>query len=118
MPRTEFSESLPYRFDQQEIVDMAKEMAKVRRDKALLETEAKGVAETYKGKITVLDGRGATLANLITQGFDYKLIPCCYEMNMPEEGKKTTIRMDTFEIVRVEDMSPADKQMVLDLDSQ
>lgn len=107
MKKTEF---LKYTFTEAELKEKSTQLALECRNLEEVENEKKQVVADFKSKI---EGHNATisrLSNHINSGYEYKNVECEVKMNTPKNGKKTTIRLDTNEKLRVEDMTQEEKQ--------
>lgn len=54
----------------------------------------------------------------ITSGYEYRLVECEETLGAPDANKKTIKRMDTGEVVCVENLSPEENQRVLDFEKE
>ena len=112
------TEYLRYTFSDTEIADAARDLATANRKRTSLEQRKKEVDSAIKAEIEAENSVIARLSNLIGTGFEYRDIEVRIELDTPEPGKKTIIRMDTGEEVAVKPMTDSEKQMSLDLQTQ
>lgn len=101
-----------------EIADAARELAKANARRASIEQQKKEVDSQLKGEIEAQNTVIARLAQLINAGHEYRNIDCRVELDTPEAGKKTIVRLDTGEVVNIKPMTDADRQMVIDLQAE
>ena len=104
------TEWLKYSFSEAEIKELAKKLAYETRTLEELEDQKKSVVSDFSNKITRVKASLSGLANNINNGYDFRNIDCEVLLNSPEAGQKSIVRLDTGEIVRVEDMTQNEKQ--------
>ena len=95
-------------FTDEEKVKMAKEMAQANVKKAGIEMTLKEAQAQYKSEIAAQEAIVARLSQKIHDGYEYRLVECECEYNIPERGKKTLTRIDTGE-TWVENMTDKEK---------
>ena len=95
-------------FTDEEKVKMAKEMAQANVKKAGIEMTLKEAQAQYKSEIAAQEAIVARLSQKIHDGYEYRLVECECEYNIPERGKKTIRRVDTGE-TWVEHMTDKEK---------
>ncbi len=101
-----------------EIADTARDLARANSQKKSIEDQKKEVDAQLKADIAAQDSIIGRLSALINTGHEYRNIECRIELDTPESGKKTIIRLDTGEIVNVKPMTDEDRQMALDLQTE
>lgn len=104
-PNKTATESLRYRFSENEITEIARKQADHFRERAILEEEKKRVANQYKTRIETIESEIEGCTESITTGYEIRQVECNVYWHRPERGMKTLIRLDTLEIVRVAAMS-------------
>lgn len=109
-------EFLKYEFTHEEIHAKGIELARISSEAQSIENERKAVAAEFKAKIDTKDAEIGVLGNHINNGYEYRYIQCTVILNQPNSGKKTIVRNDTNETVRVEDMTPDEMQSELEFD--
>jgi len=107
------TENLKYEFTEDEITALAKKLAYETRTLEELRDQKKSVVSDFTNKITGAEASISMLANNINNGYEYRYIDCEVSFNNPEAGQKSIIRIDTGEIVRIEDMTQAERQQNL-----
>lgn len=95
-------------FSDEEKVKMAKEMAQANVQKSGIEMALKESQAQYKSEIAAQEAIVARLSQKIHDGYEYRLVECECEYNIPERGKKTIRRVDTGE-TWVEHMTDKEK---------
>lgn len=111
-------EYLRYEYTPDEITAAAHDLATANRKRDGIEQRKKEVVASLKSEFEEQNSAIAQLANLIAMGFEYRNIEVRIELDTPEPGKKTIVRLDTGEEVSVKPMTDTDRQMVLDLQSK
>ena len=110
-----YTEFLRCEFSDEEITQAAKDLAKANQMKSTLEQRKKEVDASLKADIESQNSTIARLAQMISVGFEYRDVECRVDLDTPEAGRKTIIRLDTGEEVKVVLMTDQDKQMALEL---
>ena len=90
-------------------------MAYESKSLAELEEEKKSSASAYKSQIDATKALITKLANNVNNGYEYRNVECQIIYDDPVIGKKTYLRLDTNEIVKVEDMTKDEMQGAFDL---
>lgn len=111
------TEYLKYEFTDEEIAEVARDLAAANRKRASLEQRKKEVDAAIKAEIESENSVIGRLSNLIVVGHEYRDIEVRIELDTPEPGKKRIVRLDTGEEVAVKNMTDQDRQMVIDLQS-
>lgn len=110
--------SLRVEFTRDEIVDLARKQAESYGELNRAEEDKKAVTAQLKAKCDGIAARISELAGKITSGFEYRVVPCETRYDEPKPGLKTTVRLDTCDVVSVDPMSLAERQAELDLDKK
>lgn len=92
------------------IKDLAKELAYETRTLEETEDQKKSVVSDFTNTITGVKAKISGLANKVNNGYEFRNIDCEISFNNPEAGQKTIIRIDTGEIVKIEDMTQSERQ--------
>jgi hypothetical protein len=93
----------------------AEALARSLQDRETLEEEKKQQAHEFAER---MDGMNKSIKKAfitLQNGYEYRWISCKVLYNDPKAGEKTLVRIDTGEVVRVEDMSFAECQETLPL---
>lgn len=93
-----------------------KELAALHTKLQVLEQKKKAFNDDIKSQVAGTEANISTLSQQIGTGIEHRDVNCFWQYDRPQLGDKTLIREDTMEIVRVEEMSDADKQAELDLE--
>lgn len=80
--------------------------------------EAKAVATQLKAKCDATAARLTEASTKITNGYEYRQVRCVVKYDTPKTGQKTTIRTDLDQVVEVAEMSLAEMQLPLELESE
>ncbi|MBE2178893.1 MAG: hypothetical protein IAE97_00270 [Chthoniobacterales bacterium] len=105
--------NLQYKFSDDELRILGKELAEAQIQSRQLEDDRKRVADEWKAKISTKEAEIASLSNKVNSGYEYRDIPCEITLNEPV-GKKTARRTDTGETVWVRDLTDSERQRTLD----
>lgn len=105
-------------FTADEITAKARELAAANRKRSDIEQRKKEIDADLKARIEEQNTLVQRLSEQITVGFEYRDIECRVDLDVPEKGQKTVIRLDTGEVVEVTRMTPDDCQMALELEEQ
>lgn len=96
-----------------EILHHGRENARYQQELTQVELQAKDAAAEFKSKIENLKSNISSEARLVNNGYEYRMVECRIQLNTPEKGKKTYVRLDTGEQVGTDDMEPGDEQISL-----
>ena len=107
---------LKYAWTPEEIKAKGAELAQVTREIGELEDDAKRVNADFKAKITARAATAITLSNDITTGYTMRNVMVEMKMDTPTGDKKTVKRLDTGDVLGVENMSEDEKQEILDFE--
>lgn len=114
---TNHTEYLKVYFTDADITDRARELAAANQLRASLEQRKREIDAELKGQIEAENSKMLRLSSQISMGYEYQDVECRVELDTPEPGRKTIIRLDTGEEVKVAAMDAADRQASLDLAS-
>jgi hypothetical protein len=106
-------ESVKHTFTNDEILEFSLEQNRDIQRIASLEEEKEGVVADFKAQIKSLETKVYDVSRRINQRYEMRLMDCEWHMHVPKEGKKTLIRVDTGEQIKVQDMDTFEKQEVL-----
>lgn len=112
--RVYIEKSLPVKLTEVELLQKAKELAKLQQDKVSSEEQAKSAAATFKDKIAGAQAAINILSRDISNGYEYRPTDCYWEMDYPAR-KKNLIRSDTGESIKTEEISASEMQKEMDL---
>ncbi len=93
----------------------AEALARSLQDRETLEEEKKKQLHQFAERMDGLNESIKKAFIVLQNGYEYKWTACKVLYNDPKIGEKTLVRMDTGEVVRVEDMSFAECQESLPL---
>jgi hypothetical protein len=107
------TESLEVQLTEKEIRTASKAMAEALRGKGQAEDEIKTFRSQKMAEVTRLEGQIAINAQLVNTEKEFRPVECEVSYDFAK-GVKTTVRMDTGEVVRQEPVTNSDRQMFLD----
>ena len=108
---------LKYTFNEDEIKELGKSLAKVFNDHTEAEARLKSVSTQIKSEITALEGTMGSMAEKIRSGYEHRDIECKREFNY-RLGSVTITRLDTGEVVEERPMDAEERQRKLDLQTK
>lgn len=79
------------------------------------EDEKKAVVTQCKAKIDAIKARATEIAGKVSSGFEMTDIQCEIRYDQPSPGMKSTVRLDTGEVINVDPMTDAERQTELPL---
>jgi hypothetical protein len=106
--KTEMQLRVEYTRD--EIVDLARKLAESHGELTRGEEDKKAVTAQLKAKCESIAARTSELSSKIASGFEYRMTPCEIRYDDPKPGLKSTVRLDTLEIVNVDPMTLTERQ--------
>jgi len=99
-------------FTPSELQQLGLECARLSTDINELKDGAKSVASDYKAKVDQKDSQRNLVASKLNSGYEMREVEAIVELDFAI-GKKCYIHPQTFEVLKITDMSPADRQMSL-----
>jgi hypothetical protein len=96
-----------------EINDLAKKMAKAQQDLGKAQDEKAEVVAGFSARIKRHHAEVQEYARTVANGYVFRRVECRVIFDSPGPGRKTTVRLDTGEVVETEDMTPSDTQMTM-----
>ncbi len=109
-------QNLKYPFTKDEIREHGISLADATAAIAQIEKDFDNIKAEWKARGTAVTAQIASLTNKVRDGFEYRDIECEETYNDPVNGQKTIRRLDTFETVKIVEMTESDCQRVLDLE--
>lgn len=109
-------ESLPVTLTEDEIMEAARSLVSALTSLRTAEEDKKEADANFNSEIKTHRGTSEKLRQLISNGYEYREVECRWDM-YNDRGIKKLIRMDTGEVVRQADMTDADFQAKLGMDS-
>lgn len=114
--KKKISLSLRCNLTDQEKIAAGKELAETTNRLTELENDKSRVVSDFKAKITAEEAQVAMISNKVRSGYEFRDVECVVTYDTPKPGQKEIVRLDTKEVVRVEQMSEAEKQRDLPLE--
>lgn len=100
-------------FSQEELLEKSQELSAKVIEQQKVDDDRASVAKQYRERLEQIDATIQSLAKAIRRKGVDKPINCLVNFHDPVPAFKTTMRMDTGEIVKTEDMTPEEKQGIL-----
>lgn len=105
--------SLRVVYTERELLEIGKKLAEANRELDAAESEKKQITATLKAKCDGIAARVSQHSGEISSGYTYRMVPCEVHFDMPSPGMKTTVRLDTKEVIDTEAMTLAEMQAEL-----
>lgn len=102
-------EHLSVELTEGELLEAGKEIAKDTQDLSALSDKKADVVADFKAQEKKLEANIAILSRMLSTGEEYRHVNCEWFYDLKKDTK-TLKRLDTNEIVRVEDITPNDRQ--------
>ena len=97
-----------------ELAEKRDELAGVIIEVQAVEERKKSANSSFKEMLDGLYSQSSELAHQIKSKGEFRLTDCAIEYNSPNIGEKTTIRLDTGEVVKTEPMTHEERQDEID----
>lgn len=108
-------EQLRYNYTPDERREKGQQLADTHIRLGAVNDELDRIKSDYKAKIQTLEADISTLSTKVSTGYEMREYVCFFEYDTPEKGKKTLRRKEPpCDIVRVEEMTEADRQTVME----
>lgn len=115
LARNECRELLRYNYTPDERREKGQQLADTHIRLGSVNDELDRIKSDYKAKIQLHETEISTLSTQVSTGCEMREYVCFFEYDQPEKGKKTLRRKEPpCDIVRVEEMTIADRQTVMD----
>ena len=115
LARNEQREQLRYNYTPDERREKGQQLADTHIRLGTVNEELDRVKADYKAKVSTLENEINSLSTQVSTGYEMREYVCFYEYDQPEKGKKTLRRKEPpCDIVRVEEMTEADRQTVME----
>jgi hypothetical protein len=111
-------EYVRYDFSEAEMLRMGRDLARATERIASLEAEKNDIVTAIKARITAATSEAAGLSLALNKGYEMRNVDCTVSFHVPGNGKKTTARVDTGEVIRVEAMDADEMQEQLPLSEE
>jgi hypothetical protein len=116
-PDRKIEMQLRHTFTIPEIVEIAKKLAEASRELNQAEEDKKAVTSQLKAKCDGIQSRLTEHAGKVNSGFEYRNTQVLVQYHTPKTGVKRLTRLDTHEVIGEEEMSQAEMQDELALES-
>lgn len=115
LARNECRELLRYNYTPDERREKGQQLADTHIRLGAVNDELDRIKSDYKAKIQLHETEISTLSTQVSTGYEMREYVCFFEYDQPEKGKKTLRRKEPpCDIVRIEEMTIADRQTVMD----
>lgn len=111
--KTEMQLRVEYTRD--EIVGLARKLAESTAELSRAEEDKKAVTAQLKAICDSISASISELTGKINSGFEYRVTPCEVRYDDPKPNLKSTVRLDTGDVVNVEPMTLSERQAELPL---
>lgn len=108
----EVTEYLPCILSDNELIVRSKELAKANEDLSTVEDRKKDMMADFTAQQKKIEANINVLSRTVSQGKEYRNVKCKLVLDFTI-GKKEIIRLDTFEIIRTEQLSQSDRQSAI-----
>lgn len=109
---------LRVQFTDQELLEKGRKLAEKHGECGRIDAEFDSVKSQFKGKIDRVEAEIGEIAGHLQSGWEYRKVSCETTYDTPRHGLKTTLRLDTYEIVETEQMSVNELQDELPLEDK
>lgn len=106
-------ESLPVTLTDADTLVHSRELARLNSEAVKLENQKKEVMAQFAADAKRIASQMNSHSVAINNGYEHREVKCYWKFDW-EHGKKTLIRTDTLETVRIVDVTPAERQGKLD----
>jgi hypothetical protein len=113
MRQSTITENVKHDFGPVEFQDLGRRLAEATQKVDDLTQTKKQIVKDYDAQIEAQKADVLVLSRKLTNGYEMQRTECWVRYHDPVQAKKTIIRKDTGEVVRVEDMTPSECQEVL-----
>lgn len=107
------TESVKYQFGQSELVDIARNQARLINEKMAAEDEFNNVKADYKATITKLDADVTKCTLRITSGYEMRSIKCLLLKFRPDKDSALIVRTDNGRVLKRRKLNEEEKQLTL-----
>jgi len=108
---------LPVQLTTSEKVEFGQKLAQAHQEYGEVEREKKHVADKFKERLEVIDGRTSQLATIVHSGEELRDVGCQWRY-LFEANTKELMRMDTGEIVETAAITPEERQLMLQIETE
>lgn len=109
---------LRYVYTDKERLEIGKTLGQVHADLGNTNADFDRVKAEFKSKITAHEAKLTDLAHKVSSGYDMRDTKCEWTFDSPKKGHKTLRRLDTDEVVETAEMSQADFQQEIALETE
>jgi hypothetical protein len=110
MSLTKIIRRLRVDFSQEELLELAKQIAEANKRLDSLQDEKKEFSSSIKSRIDATNAEIRVLSDQIHGGYEFRPIDCHWTLNVPDSGKKTLYRDDDGVVVETVAMTEQELQ--------
>lgn len=114
LKRNECFRQLRYNYTPEERMERGRGLADEYNASGITDADFERVKKDYKSRTETHEAKIGLLAEQVRSGYELRETLCFWDYNQPTVGRKTLKRSDTLEAVCEEDMTAADKQLVME----
>lgn len=107
---------LPCKLSDEELQERGKSLAGSHVSLKVLEQRKKEFNDQNKSQVAGVEASIELLSQQISTGIEHRDVTCFWRFSDPDPDRKTLVREDTFEVVRIEEMTEDDLQSDLNFD--
>lgn len=108
---------LPCKLTQKEIYESGKSLADALKRVDECEVRLEGMKQQIKAEITQAQGEAAKFRSLVATEVEHRMVDVEVRLDW-RRGKKETVRMDTGELLRTDDITDEERQRELNLSTE
>lgn len=105
--------SLKHQFSDPELLIIGKYSAELHSQHEALENDKKRVVTDFSARLASVENDQGIAARKISSGYEYRETECRVLLDAPVRGQKTLMRLDVDEVAVIEDMTDADRQLLI-----
>jgi hypothetical protein len=113
MPFNAVVRELQYHYTEREHLAQGQLLSEKLREREHLESQLAQIKTDFKGRIEAIAAAANVHAENVGSGYEYRSTECTAYFDVPRKGMKTIVRNDTGQVACEENMTPADRQMVM-----
>lgn len=115
LARNEKLESIRYNYTPDERREKGQALADALNRLQVEESNLDRIKADFKAKMSTIEEEITVLKNSVLSGYELREYVCFWTFDQPDKGKKELRRKEPpQDVVRVEEMTPADRQTVMD----
>ncbi len=113
----EHTESVKYKFTNEELVTIAREQARHLSERTRLEEELDSVKAVHKSKLMRLEADISDATRRVSSGYEMRSVKCLVLKFRPDNDSALIVRTDNGRVLRKRKLDPEEKQITLTTDA-